>query len=63
MATNNEFAISVRGLRKSYDGFEAVKASISKCIWAKSSDCSDDGAGKTSTVEILEELRRAQRVR
>ena len=58
MAPNHEFAIYVRGLRKSYDGFEAVKG-IDFEVHAGEvfGLLGPNGAGKTSTVEILEGLR------
>jgi ABC-2 type transport system ATP-binding protein len=54
----DEFAIYVRGLRKSYDGFEAVKG-IDFEVHAGEvfGLLGPNGAGKTSTVEILEGLR------
>lgn len=55
---NNEFAIYVRGLRKSYGSFEAVKGIDFE---VRSGEVfgllGPNGAGKTSTVEILEGLR------
>jgi ABC-2 type transport system ATP-binding protein len=58
MAANNEFAIYVRGLRKSYGTFEAVKG-IDFEVHAGEvfGLLGPNGAGKTSTVEILEGLR------
>jgi ABC-2 type transport system ATP-binding protein len=56
MASEN--AISVHGLRKSYDGFEAVKGIE---FDVRSGEVfgllGPNGAGKTTTVEILEGLR------
>jgi ABC-2 type transport system ATP-binding protein len=53
-----EFAIYVRGLRKSYNGFEAVKGIDFE---VRSGEVfgllGPNGAGKTTTVEILEGLR------
>jgi ABC-2 type transport system ATP-binding protein len=58
MATDNEFAISVRGLRKSYDAFEAVKGIDFEVRPGEVFGLlGPNGAGKTSTVEILEGLR------
>ena len=58
MATNGEFAIYVRGLRKSYGSFEAIKGIDFE---VRSGEVfgllGPNGAGKTSTVEILEGLR------
>src|SRR5438552_15658090 len=55
---NNEFAIYVRGLRKSYGSFEAVKGIDFE---VRSGEVfgllGPNGAGKTTTVEILEGLR------
>src|SRR5207253_487582 len=55
---NNEFAIHVRGLRKSYGAFEAVKGIDFE---VRSGEVfgllGPNGAGKTTTVEILEGLR------
>ena len=54
----NEFAIYVRGLRKSYDGFEAVKGIDFEVHPGEVFGLlGPNGAGKTSTVEILEGLR------
>jgi ABC-2 type transport system ATP-binding protein len=54
----SENAISVQGLRKSYDGFEAVKGIEFE---VRSGEVfgllGPNGAGKTTTVEILEGLR------
>jgi ABC-2 type transport system ATP-binding protein len=54
----NEPVISVRGLRKSYDGFEAVRG-IDLEIGAGEifAFLGPNGAGKTTTVEILEGYR------
>jgi ABC-2 type transport system ATP-binding protein len=53
-----EFAIYVRGLRKAYNGFEAVKGIDFE---VRSGEVfgllGPNGAGKTTTVEILEGLR------
>ena len=58
MATQNEFAIYVRGLRKSYGGFEAVKGIDFEVRPGEVFGLlGPNGAGKTSTVEILEGLR------
>ena len=58
MATNNEFAIYVRGLRKSYGSFEAVKGIDFEVRPGEVFGLlGPNGAGKTSTVEILEGLR------
>src|SRR5687768_1868594 len=58
MSANNEFAIYVRGLRKSYDGFEAVKGIDFEVRPGEVFGLlGPNGAGKTSTVEILEGLR------
>ncbi len=55
---NNEFAIYVRGLRKSYDGFEAVKGIDFEVRPGEVFGLlGPNGAGKTTTVEILEGLR------
>ncbi len=55
---DNEHAIFVRGLRKSYDDFEAVKGIDFE---VRSGEVfgllGPNGAGKTTTVEILEGLR------
>ena len=55
---NNEFAIYVRGLRKSYGSFEAIKGIDFE---VRSGEVfgllGPNGAGKTTTVEILEGLR------
>src|SRR3982750_3911391 len=54
----SEFAIHVRGLRKSYNGFEAVKG-INFEVRAGEvfGLLGPNGAGKTTTDEILEGLR------
>ncbi|MFL6589031.1 MAG: ABC transporter ATP-binding protein, partial [Chthoniobacterales bacterium] len=58
MATDNDFAIYVRGLRKSYGGFEAVKGIDFEVRPGEVFGLlGPNGAGKTSTVEILEGLR------
>src|SRR5213075_1005920 len=58
MATNSEFAIYVRGLRKSYNGFEAVKGIDFEVRPGEVFGLlGPNGAGKTTTVEILEGLR------
>jgi ABC-2 type transport system ATP-binding protein len=55
---NNEFAIYVRGLRKSYGTFEAVKGIDFEVRAGEVFGLlGPNGAGKTSTVEILEGLR------
>jgi ABC-2 type transport system ATP-binding protein len=58
MATDHEFAIYVRGLRKSYGNFEAVKGIDFEVRPGEVFGLlGPNGAGKTSTVEILEGLR------
>jgi ABC-2 type transport system ATP-binding protein len=58
MATNGEFAIYVRGLRKAYGAFEAVKGIDFEVRPGEVFGLlGPNGAGKTSTVEILEGLR------
>ena len=58
MTTDHEFAISVRGLRKSYGSFEAVKGIDFEVRPGEVFGLlGPNGAGKTSTVEILEGLR------
>jgi ABC-2 type transport system ATP-binding protein len=58
MATNGEFAIYVRGLRKAYGTFEAVKGIDFEVRPGEVFGLlGPNGAGKTSTVEILEGLR------
>src|SRR6476620_239847 len=58
MATNGEFAIYVRGLRKSYGNFEAVKGIDFEVRPGEVFGLlGPNGAGKTSTIEILEGLR------
>ena len=53
-----EFAIYVRGLRKSYNGFEAVKGIDFEVRAGEVFGLlGPNGAGKTTTVEILEGLR------
>jgi len=55
---NNEFAIYVRGLRKSYGSFEAIKGIDFEVYPGEVFGLlGPNGAGKTSTVEILEGLR------
>jgi len=54
----SEFAISARGLRKSYGGLEAVKGiDIEVRTGEVFGLLGPNGAGKTTTVEILEGLR------
>src|ERR1700704_6658056 len=58
MATDHEFAIYVRGLRKSYGSFEAVKGIDFEVRPGEVFGLlGPNGAGKTTTVEILEGLR------
>src|SRR5216110_4140050 len=58
MATTGEFAIYVRGLRKAYGAFEAVKGIDFEVRPGEVFGLlGPNGAGKTSTVEILEGLR------
>jgi ABC-2 type transport system ATP-binding protein len=58
MAMNSGFAIYVRGLRKSYGNFEAVKGIDFEVRPGEVFGLlGPNGAGKTSTVEILEGLR------
>jgi ABC-2 type transport system ATP-binding protein len=58
MVTNSEFAIYVRGLRKSYGSFEAVKGIDFEVRPGEVFGLlGPNGAGKTTTVEILEGLR------
>ena len=58
MATERAFAIYVRGLRKSYGSFEAVKGIDFEVRPGEVFGLlGPNGAGKTSTVEILEGLR------
>lgn len=55
---NDDFAIHVRGLRKSYGDFEAVKGLDFEVRTGEVFGLlGPNGAGKTSTVEILEGLR------
>src|SRR5436853_6943534 len=55
---NNEFAIHVRGLRKAYGAFEAVKGIDFEVRPGEVFGLlGPNGAGKTRTVEILEGLR------
>ena len=55
---DSEFAIFVRGLRKSYNGFEAVKGIDFEVRAGEVFGLlGPNGAGKTTTVEILEGLR------
>jgi ABC-2 type transport system ATP-binding protein len=54
----NGLAINVEGLRKSYDGFEAVRGiDFQVCTGEVFGLLGPNGAGKTTTVEILEGLR------
>src|SRR3954469_21446242 len=54
----SEYAIYVRGLRKSYNGFEAVKGIDFEVRAGEVFGLlGPNGAGKTTTVEILEGLR------
>ena len=54
----DEFAIYVRGLKKSYNGFEAVKGiDFEVRVGEVFGLLGPNGAGKTTTVEILEGLR------
>lgn len=58
MEQNGEFAIYVRGLRKSYGAFEAVKGIDFEVKPGEVFGLlGPNGAGKTTTVEILEGLR------
>src|SRR3982751_5965684 len=58
MATNGDFAIYVRGLRKTYGTFEAVKGIDFEVRPGQVFGLlGPNGAGKTTTVEILEGLR------
>jgi ABC-2 type transport system ATP-binding protein len=58
MPADHEFAIYVRGLRKSYGSFEAVKGIDFEVRPGEVFGLlGPNGAGKTSTVEILEGLR------
>jgi ABC-2 type transport system ATP-binding protein len=58
MTANSEFAIYVRGLRKSYGTFEAIKGIDFEVHPGEVFGLlGPNGAGKTSTVEILEGLR------
>ena len=58
MATNHEYAIYVRGLRKAYGDFEAVKGIDFEVRPGEVFGLlGPNGAGKTTTVEILEGLR------
>src|SRR3954462_6486039 len=58
MAANGEFAIYVRGLRKAYGTFEAVKGIDFEVRPGEVFGLlGPNGAGKTSTIEILEGLR------
>src|SRR5205809_5474801 len=55
---DSEFAIYVRGLKKSYNGFEAVKGiDFEVRVGEVFGLLGPNGAGKTTTVEILEGLR------
>src|SRR3954451_24334063 len=54
----SEFAIYVRGLRKAYNGFEAVKGIDFEVRTGEVFGLlGPNGAGKTTTVEILEGIR------
>ncbi len=56
--TNGEFAIYVRGLRKSYGTFEAVKGIDFEVRPGEVFGLlGPNGAGKTTTIEVLEGLR------
>jgi ABC-type molybdenum transport system ATPase subunit/photorepair protein PhrA len=55
--TSRPAVIEVRGLRKSYDGVEAV-AGIDLTVREGEIFLGPNGAGKTTTVEILEGYRR-----
>jgi len=56
---SEDFAIFVRGLRMSYDGFEAVKGIDFEVRPGEVFGLlGPNGAGKTTTVEILEGIRR-----
>jgi ABC-2 type transport system ATP-binding protein len=58
MTANSEFAIYVRGLRKSYGNFEAIRGIDFEVRPGEVFGLlGPNGAGKTSTVEILEGLR------
>src|SRR5437660_11711996 len=58
MTTNGDFAIYVRGLRKAYGAFEAVKGIDFEVRPGEVFGLlGPNGAGKTSTIEILEGLR------
>jgi ABC-2 type transport system ATP-binding protein len=58
MGTNGEFAIYVRGLRKSYGEFEAVRGIDFEVRAGEVFGLlGPNGAGKTTTIEILEGLR------
>src|SRR3989440_4128176 len=58
MANNGDFAIYVRGLRKAYGAFEAVKGIDFEVRPGEVFGLlGPNGAGKTTTVEILEGLR------
>src|ERR1044072_3299998 len=58
MSENGQFAIYVRGLRKSYGTFEAVKGiDFEVAAGEVFGLLGPNGAGKTTTVEILEGLR------
>src|SRR3954465_14263024 len=55
---DSEFAIYVRGLRKSYNDFEAVRGIDFEVAPGEVFGLlGPNGAGKTTTVEILEGLR------
>jgi ABC-2 type transport system ATP-binding protein len=58
VANSNGSVISVRGLRKSYGDFEAVRGiSFEVYLGEVFGLLGPNGAGKTTTVEILEGLR------
>src|SRR5947207_14837757 len=58
MTTNGDFAIYVRGLRKAYGAFEAIKGIDFEVRAGEVFGLlGPNGAGKTTTVEILEGLR------
>ena len=60
----SEAAISVRGLRKSYGEYEAVRGiDFEVAAGEVFGFLGPNGAGKTTTIEILEGYRAAQRRR